>query len=81
MMDIVREFTGELMRFLKSEESATLLVAATIALVLVVAIVRRLIHARIIGRLQSAAAAYAEREMEKQPGRRNPQFETSGARS
>ena len=79
-MDIFEELMSELMRFLKSQESSTLFVASTVALVLVVAIVRRMIRVRIVGRLQSAAAAYAEREMEKQQRLRGPQFNTLGAR-
>lgn len=80
MMDNFDGFMSELMRFVKAEEPLALLVVSTIALVLVVAIVRRLIRVRIVGRLQSAVAAYAEREMEKQQSLRERQFETSGAR-
>jgi hypothetical protein len=77
-MDIFDEFTTELLQMIKGEETSMLIVASAISLAIVFAIARRVIRARTVWRLQAAAAAYAEREMEKQQRIGAPQLRTSG---
>jgi hypothetical protein len=80
-MNSFDEISRHLLQFTESADGSTMLVVLAIALAAVVGIVLRVFRARTIRRLQSAAAAYAEREMSQQRRIHTPQLSMSGFRS